>query len=409
MINILNEALKKENKKGEKSFLSPDWKVTSQSGKNVVDVLQNIDEKTEVLRVEPQNLILVSITRRNRDGIKTVSINPLEVDPEEIITSSLSLDEEVMCKDDLLKVGVDESTLTEAFEEGHFLMSLQDDCLLIPCKGFTALIGKKLKAGKMPAGLNLARDLYLASLMGMGNSPITVIARGKKATGTLKAVAAFGDSYPFARQTDTYKSLKGGLEELFGHTLTEKSWCVTHQFTSVVWAVCLCGDITLGVCAQFSQTGYAATQLFPVAIYASGETEKIGRSVSRPNTGAAVAADPDCKRLTESFAEIWKDEISPLGEALSRAKGLSIPSFKEEIERSWEFITIRDGLNAKKKAKFKDAFLAVPDRPATLHDVLMHIMSAPVLMHRLFSGTYEMVQNSAAAALAFAEEREGVL
>lgn len=406
MINILNEALKKEDKKGEKSFLSPDWKVTSQSGKNIVDVLQNIDEKTEVLRVEPQNLILVSITRRNRDGIKTVSINPLEVDPEEIITSNLSLDEEVMCKDDLLKVGVDESTLTEAFEEGHFLMSLQDDCLLIPCKGFTALIGKKLKAGKMPAGLNLARDLYLASLMGMGSTPVTIVTRGDKSTGTLKAVAAFGEQYPFVYQMDTFKSLKGGLEQLFGQ-MTEKSWCVTHQFTSITWAVCSCGDVTLGVCAQWSQTGYASTQLFPVAIYATGETEKIGPEVTRINSGSAVAADPEFQKLVAAFGTIWK-EVIPLRDALARGKEIPVSSFKDEIEKASNLITIRDGFNAKKADKFRSAFKDVPDNPGTVYDVLMHIMYAPVLMHRLFSGTYEMVPNVASAALAVAESK-GVL
>jgi hypothetical protein len=262
----------------------------------------------------------------------------------------------------------------------------------------------------MPAGLSIARDLYLTTLMGMGDNPITIIARGVKSSGMLKAVGAFGEGYPFVYQMGMYSMLKEGLEQYFGQNMTEKSWCVTHQFTSVVWAVCPCGDITLGVCAQWSQTGYASTQIFPVAIYgATGWVEKIGPAVTRQNTGSAVNADPDCKRLVESFANIWKEEIAPLRDALSRGRDLSVASFKDEIEKSSEFITVRDGLNAKKKAKFIDAFLAVPDRPATLYDVLMHIMSAPVLMHRLFSGTYEMVPNVASAALAVAEEREDVL
>lgn len=403
MINVLN---KKEEAK-EVSFLSPNWEVTSQCGENIIDVLQRIDEMTEVLKIAPQDLLLVSITRRCRDGVKTISIDPQEVDQEEVITSSTCLTEEVMLANDLKAVGVDESTLTEVFEEGHFFMSVGDDCLIVPCRGFTALLCKKLHAGKMPGGLNVARDLYLSALMGMGTTPITIIARGNKTLGTLKAVGAFGEAYPFSKEMDTYNMLKSSLEQYFGH-MTEHAWCVTHQFTSIVWTVCPCDGLTLGVCTQWSQTGYASLQVFPVAIYATGEIEKIGRSVSRPNTGAAVAADPDCKRLIESFAEIWKDEISPLGEALSRAKGVQIASFKEEVKRASEFVQVRKELNDKKASKFRDAFRDVPDRPGTLYDVLMHVMSAPVLMHRMYSGTYEMVPAISAAALAFAEKK-GVL
>lgn len=408
MINVLNSAIERKEAK-EVSFLSPNWEMTSQSGKNLIDVLKDIDESTEVLRVAPQNLLLVSITRRCQNGVKTVTINPMDVNPEDIITSSEKLDEEVMRKDDLEKVGVDESALAESFMEGHFFVSVQDDCLLVPNKGFTALVCKKLKIGKMPSGLSLARDLYLSSLMAVGSTPITIIARGKKNTGTLKAVGAFGENYPFVYQRDMYEVLKGNLEHTFGHILTEKSWCVTHQFTSIVWAVCPCDGITFGVCGQWSQTGYAATQLFPVAIYATGEIEKIGRSVSRPNTGSAVAADPDLQKLVAAFGAIWKEEIAPLGEALSRAKGIQVASFKEAVVKAAPFVTIRDELNVKKKAKFMDAFLAVPDRPASFYDVLMHVLEAPVLMHRLFSGTYEMVTAIASAALAVAEEREDVL
>lgn len=407
MINVLN--LRKEDKKGGESFLSPNWEVTSQSGKEIIEVLKDLDRKTEVLSIRPRELLVVSITRRCQNGVKTVTINPMDVDPEDIITSSEKLDEEVMLVDDLQKVGVDESTLTEVFEEGHFFMDLDEDCLLIPNRGFTALLCKKLKAGKMPSGLSLARDLYLSTLMGMGDNPITVVSRGDKASGMLKAVGAFGEQYPFSKQMDTFESLKGGLEQLFGRKIEESTWCVTHQYTSITWAVCPCGDLTLGVCAQFSQTGYASTQVFPVAFYDNGEwVEKIGPGVSRPNSGSAVDADPDFQKLVAAFGAIWK-EIIPLRDALSKGKEIPVSSFKDEVKEACQYITIRDGLNVKKKAKFMDAFLAVPDRPATAYDVLMHILNAPVLMHRLFSGTYEMVQNSASAALAFAEEREGVL
>lgn len=406
MINVLNEA-KKEDKKGE-TFLSPSWEVTSQSGEKLINVLQHIDERTEVLHVEPQKLLVVSITRRSAGGIKTVAIDPQGVDAEDIITSASFLKEEVMLANDLRSVGVDESTLAEAFEEGHFFMDLDEDCLLIPCRGFTALLCKKVKAGKMPAGLNLARDLYLASLMGMGSTPVTIVTRGDKSTGMLKAVGAFGEGYPFAKQMETYKLLKGNLEQLFGHTLTEESWCVTHQFTSVVWAVCPCGDITLGVCGQWSQTGYAALQLFPVAIYSNGAIEKIAQGVSRPNTGAAVADDPDMQKLVEAFAEIWKEEIMPLHDALSRAKAFPISSLKDEIAKAAKCVKIRNGLNTKKADKFRSAFKDVPDNPGTVYDVIIHVMKAPVLMHRMYSGTYEMVPEIATAALAVAE-MEGVL
>lgn len=403
MINVLN----KNEEAKEVSFLSPNWEVNSQSGKEIIEVLQNLDEKTEVLKIAPRDLLVISITRRCQDGIKTVSLDPQGVDAEEVITSSAKLNEEVMVKSDLASVGVDKETLNEAFMEGHFFVSVQDDCLLVPHKGFTALICKKLKAGKMPAGLNLARDLYLSSLMAMGSSPLTVVARGDKSTGTLKAVGAFGEGYPFAKQMETYKLLKGNLEQYFGH-MTEHAWCVTHQFTSITWAVCPCDGLTLGICGQWSQTGYAALQLFPVAIYADGAVEKIAQGVSRPNTSAAVAADPEMKKLCEEFFKVWKEEIVPLHDALSRGKSFPITSFRDAVKEASQFVGVRKELNAKKKARFMEAFKEVPDRPATLYDVLMHIMSAPVLMHRMYSGTYEMVTAIASAALAVAEEREGV-
>lgn len=404
MINVLN-CLKKEAK--EVSFLSPNWEVTSQCGENIINVLQHIDEETEVLKIAPQDLLVVSITRRSAGGIKTVTINPQEVDAEDVITSASFLGEEVMLVDDLHAVGVDESTLTESFEEGHFFMSLEDDCLIVPCRGFTALMCKKLHAGKMPAGLNIARDLYLASLMGMGSAPITIVARGNKKSGTLKAVAAFGESYPYFCQMDMYKLIKGNLDQVFGGNIKEVSWCVTHQFTSIVWAVCPCGEMTMGVCGQWSQTGYASTQLFPVAIYDGGWVEKIGPAVTRQNTGSAVNADPNMEKLVEAFSEIWK-EIIPLRDALSRGKSFPIASFRDAVKEASQSITIRDGLNAKKKSKFMDSFMDVPNSPGTVYDVLMHVLNAPVLMHRMYSGTYEMVQNVANAALAVAES-EGVL
>lgn len=385
-------------------ILSSSYEINGEGKETLVDALTAIDADTKVIDIEPSMLMISSIIRRTTGGVETYVIAPDGIANQTLFSGTEGVQKTEMPSDALKQLGVSSDTLAEIFEEGHFLIDGRDDLVLCPCRGFTTLLSKRLGAGKLTSGLNVARDAYLATIMSSYDGRVSIMGRQKEGTKSLKALSVFSDKYCFNKQYEIFEKVAGA----FSKRMEVSHWVITHGFTSINFEVFAFADYKVCVTLQFSQTGECSLMLFPSIEWAD-HSECLGTPVAMPATASNFEKDPQLRGFVNKFEEKYMKEIDVLHDLLLQAD-------KKRVEKTpllyfkklFSKLHIRAALGNRKAKGFAEAFTGTNYSGKALSkmtyaDVIGQFIKAPAIVKEVYPGVYDMVQDSLDTSLEVAE------
>ena len=368
-------------------FLDEDFRLTGNKDYKLEEALKYMSDKTYHQTVIPAEFTLFSIVEVNKkkEYFYAMKLLPDFIDLALFLTNNTqkhyfapnNKNIGILPFDNFRQSGMTEKQIGDIAKSGFFLQHNGKTRLtLIPSKALMATLCRQLGVGKLNAGIDPIRDIFLASRM-KDADPIQMVYRQRD--GYAKAFGCFSSRFHHRPQTVVY-DIKNKISD---GKIALTNWDITHFLTRIDYAYPeeqrIIGGVKIipGTRIQLSDVG-DSSYILQNTLHLNGGIVLLQQMESRKHSG-----ELDVGEFTSAYRE-KKKEIGSILEQIQAMSGESVDNMRETELSLHDKIKLKSSFGPIAYDEYLKKY-SLEDKRGTMLDVILHMLKIPSYMQNVLS------------------------